>query len=62
MVLKRGFNGVCYNQGRKHCCLYANKFASRLNEGDCRHYMSSGLNDPFRTIVGKAITYRELVA
>lgn len=61
-VLKRGFNGVYHHWSKKHCRNYANEFAFRLNEGNCERDTQDRLDDLFRSMVGKTITYEELVA
>ena len=61
-VLKRGFNGTCHHWSKKHCARYVDEFAFRLNEGNCERDTQDRLDDLFRSMVGKTITYPELVA
>ena len=61
-ILKRGFNGVYHNWSRKHCRQYINEFTFRLNEGSCTRDTQDRLNDLFRAMEGKTLTYKELTA
>ncbi len=61
-VLKRGYNGVYHNWSRKHCRKYVDEFSFRLNEGNCERDTQDRLDDLFRAMVGKTITYEELVS
>ena len=61
-ILKRGFNGVYHNWSRKHCRQYINEFTFRLNEGSCTRDTKDRMNDLFRAMEGKTITYEELTA
>lgn len=59
-VLKRGFNGTYHQWSRKHCRAYVDEFTFRLNEGNVERDTQDRLDDLFRAMVGKRITYREL--
>jgi transposase-like protein len=61
-VLKRGFNGVYHHWSKKRCRNHVNEFAFRLNEGNCERDTQDRLDDLFRSMVGKTVTYDELVA
>ena len=61
-VLKRGFNGTYHHWSKKHCQRYVDEFSFRLNEGNCERDTQDRLDDLFRSMVGKTITYPELVA
>lgn len=61
-VLKRGYNGTYHNWSKKHCRAYVNEFTFRLNEGNCERDTQDRLDDLFRSMVGKTITYEELTS
>ena len=61
-VIKRGYNGVYHNWSKKHMRRYVNEFSFRLNEGNCAVDTENRLASLFARMVGKTITYKELVA
>ena len=61
-VIKRGYNGVYHNWSKKHIRRYVDEFSFRLNEGNCAVDTENRLASLFARMVGKRITYKELVA
>ena len=61
-TIKRGFNGTYHNWSRKHCQQYINEFTFRLNEGNVTRDTQDRLDDLFRGMTGKTITYKTLTA
>ena len=61
-ILKRGYNGVYHHWSRKHCQKYVDEFTFRLNEGSCKRDTQDRLDDLFKAMDGKTITYQELTA
>ena len=61
-VLKRGFNGTYHHWSKKHCRAYVNEFAFRLNDGNVERDTQDRLDDLFRAMVGKTITYKQLTS
>ena len=61
-ILKRGYYGVYHNWSRKHCQQYINEFTFRLNEGNSSRNTQDRIDDLFKAMAGKTITYKELTA
>lgn len=61
-LLKRGFTGTYHHWSMKHCGLYINEFAFRLNEGACYRDTQERQDALFRIMFGKTLTYQELTA
>lgn len=60
-VLKRSIHGTWHHVSPKHLDRYVNEAAFRLNEGDCERDTKERMNDLFRSMVGKTITYEGLI-
>lgn len=61
-VLKRGLNGVYHQVSKKHLGRYVDEFTFRLNEGDVKRHTLKRLDSFVAAVVGKRITYKELIA
>jgi len=51
-----------HNRSRKYCQKYVNGFSFSLNEGNCQRDTQDRLDDLFRNMAGKTITYDQLTA
>ena len=61
-VLKRGFNGVYQYWSRKHFQKYVDEFVFRLNQNTYDIGVQDKIDQLFRAMCGKQITYRQLTA
>ena len=61
-VLKRGFNGVYQYWSRKHFQKYVAEFMFRLNQTDRDTSLHDRMDNLFKAMCGKRITYRQLTA
>ncbi|MYJ54202.1 MAG: IS1595 family transposase, partial [Nitrospira sp. SB0672_bin_25] len=61
-VFKRGVHGTFHHVSKKHLGRYANEFAFRLNEGNCQVDTKDRMDALFGSMVGKRVTYKELIA
>ena len=61
-LLKRGFTGTYHHWSKKHCGLYINEFAFRLNQGACHRDTQERQDALFRIMFGKTLTYQKLTA
>jgi transposase-like protein len=61
-VLKRGLHGVYHHASVKHLGRYIDEFAFPLNEGNVRRHTWERLATFVDSVVGKRITYKELIA
>jgi transposase-like protein len=61
-VLKRGLHGVYHHASPKHLHRYVDEFAFRLNEGDVKRHTLRRLESFVDAIVGKRLTYANLIA
>ena len=60
-VLKRGLKGTYHHVSVKHLNRYVNEFTFRLNEGNCQVDTADRMAALFRAMIGKRITYKELI-
>lgn len=61
-VFKRGLMGVYHHVDRKHLARYVDEFTFRLNDGDVKRHTLRRLDSFVDAIVGKRLTYAELIA
>jgi transposase-like protein len=61
-VMKRGLYGIYHHAENKHLGRYANEFTFRLNEGNVKRHTLQRLDSFVDAVVGKKITYKELIA
>jgi transposase-like protein len=61
-VLKRGLIGVYHHASPKHLHRYLDEFTFRLNDGNVKYHTLVRLNSFVDSVVGKRITYKELIA
>jgi len=60
-LLKRGVYGVYHQVSAKHLARYVDEFSFRLNDGDVKRHTLDRLDSFVVSIVGKRLTYAELV-
>ena len=60
-VMKRAWKGTYVHWSTKHCQLYANEFSFRLDKGNVKRDTIDRLESLFSAMVGKTITYKELI-
>ena len=61
-VLKRGVYGTFHHISPKHTGRYTDEFAWRLNEGNVKNHTFTRLDSFVGAIVGKRLTYKDLIA
>jgi transposase-like protein len=61
-VLKRGLHGVYHHASPKHLHRYIDEFTFRLNEGNVKRHTFERLDSFIDGVVGKRITYKEVIA
>jgi len=61
-VLKRGIHGVYHHVSPKHLGRYVDEFTFRLNEGNVKRHSLERLDSFIDAVVGKRITYAEVIA
>jgi hypothetical protein len=61
-VMKRGLHGVYHHASKKHLNRYVNEFTFRLNDGNVERHTFDRLNSLVDNVVGKRITYQNLIA
>ena len=60
-IIKRGLHVVYQNMNKKFCYQYINELSFMLNEGDCARDTQDRIDDQFKVISGKTITYLDLM-
>jgi transposase-like protein len=61
-VLKRGLHGVYHHASPKHLHRYIDEFTFRLNDGNVKRHTFERLDSFIDGVVGKRITYKEVIA
>ena len=62
-VLKRGYTGTFHHFSRKHTDnRYVDEFAFRLNECSCKLPTMERINNILKSVKGKRLTYKQLIA
>ena len=61
-VLKRGIVGVYHHTSKKHLGRYVDEFTFRLNDGNVKRHSLERLDSFVGGVIGRRITYRDLIA